>query len=520
MKTTWMALGSAVLAGGLMSLPALAATDTPTRKIDLPLRAAIEQSLEKNFDVRVEHESGLLAQAQLESAKAAYVPTVSFGTNWARTNTPGTSSTTGGATTSVAETTSFTGSVDAALPTGGTLEFSTDLARSSHQAVTGTSGVTSLFNQSNGTLGVVTLTQPLLKGFSIDTNRLTIAQRRLDLRNAGLTAFGQAIDTVAAVEQAYYQLVAARETVKVREAALALAQQTVTDTEAKRQIGTVAPLEAKQAQSSAASAETDLISARQAVRERENALKLLITDKFAELRETEIVPTDPLTDAAVTLDYAESARRGLAARPDLGEANLTVAQRELSVRYQRNQRLPQVNLAGSYGLNGADTNNHGVLSQWRDRDHPAYSVGVTVSFPWTNKKTRNDLRAAEIQQRQAQLQLQKQEDVIRGEIDSAITSVRANFEKISSTRRAREYAEAALAAEQDKLNAGKSTVFNVLQLQRDLTSARADELSALADYNAALSTLRQREASTLEFWRIDLDRGAPATRQATSTSQP
>ena len=52
---------------------------------------------------------------------------------------------------------------------------------------------------------------------------------------------------------------------------------------------------------------------------------------------------------------------------------------------------------------------------------------------------------------------------------------------------------------------GKSTAFEVLQLQRDLTSARGSEIRALADYNKALAQLALDEGSTLERRAIDMD---------------
>jgi len=60
-----------------------------------------------------------------------------------------------------------------------------------------------------------------------------------------------------------------------------------------------------------------------------------------------------------------------------------------------------------------------------------------------------------------------------------------------------ESAEAALAAEQKKLQNGLSTSFFVLQLQETLTAARTTEALALADYNKALAQLAFAEGSTL-----------------------
>jgi outer membrane protein len=61
-----------------------------------------------------------------------------------------------------------------------------------------------------------------------------------------------------------------------------------------------------------------------------------------------------------------------------------------------------------------------------------------------------------------------------------------------------------LAAEQKKLENGKSTSFFVLQFQRDLTVRRSEEIRALADYNNALAQLAWREGTTLERHHIQV----------------
>ena len=64
--------------------------------------------------------------------------------------------------------------------------------------------------------------------------------------------------------------------------------------------------------------------------------------------------------------------------------------------------------------------------------------------------------------------------------------------------RPRSFAAAALDAEEKKLASGKSTNFEVLSLQRDLTTARNAEIRALVDYNKALAQLAFAEGTLLE----------------------
>ena len=84
------------------------------------------------------------------------------------------------------------------------------------------------------------------------------------------------------------------------------------------------------------------------------------------------------------------------------------------------------------------------------------------------------------------------------QIDDAINQARSSFERVEATAAASSFAAAALDAEEKKLASGKSTSFEVLSLQRDLTTARNAEIRALVDYNKALTQLAFAEGTILE----------------------
>src|SRR5690606_24897163 len=106
---------------------------------------------------------------------------------------------------------------------------------------------------------------------------------------------------------------------------------------------------------------------------------------------------------------------------------------------------------------------------------------------------------------QTLLVLKRLEQGILMEIENAVDLAKTNFERVDATRQARLYAEAALEAEQKKLENGKSTSFIVLQLQRDLTTARSAEIRALADYNKALAQLAFSEGTVFERNRLSVN---------------
>ena len=103
------------------------------------------------------------------------------------------------------------------------------------------------------------------------------------------------------------------------------------------------------------------------------------------------------------------------------------------------------------------------------------------------------------------LKLKQFEQNVMVQIDNAVKNAQSTYESVSATKQARIYAEAALDAEQKKYAVGKSTTFTVLQLQNTLTTARSQEIRALANYYEALANLAQQEGSTLERNRINVE---------------
>jgi outer membrane protein TolC len=363
------------------------------------------------------------------------------------------------------------------------------------------------FDTSSGTVGI-TLTQPLLKNFLIDPTRYNIAVAKNRLKVSELQLRQQIMNVLTSVEQAYYDLIFARENVKVQEQALQLADRLLAENKQRVSIGTMAKLDEKQAESQVAARQADLASAQRAFLTQQNVIKRLITARYRDLHDAQLQPAEALTAAPANLDLQESWRKGLTQRPDLLQARLDVERQGITVKYYKNQRLPELDLAGSYG-HGASGNDvrefSDAFGNFRQGDKPFYSVGATISIPLSNKAARRRYQQSKLAADQLLLQLKQLEETILVQIDDAVNQVRTSLDRVESTRMARIYAEAALEAEQKKLDSGKSTSFVVLQLQRDLTSARSEEIRALADYNRALAQLALNEGATLAQKNIQLE---------------
>ena len=124
----------------------------------------------------------------------------------------------------------------------------------------------------------------------------------------------------------------------------------------------------------------------------------------------------------------------------------------------------------------------------------------------------------QVQMAPFQVILKQNEQNIMVDIENAVTAVQISFQQVSATRQEREFAEAALGAEEKKLEVGKSTSFIVLQLQRDLTTARSNEINALTSYNLNIANLAYLEGRTLD--RFDLDMDASSVEKEDSDVNP
>jgi outer membrane protein TolC len=365
----------------------------------------------------------------------------------------------------------------------------------------------STFNQFSDEFGSntgVSLRQPLLRNFGSDVNLspLRIARRGIAAADA---AFQFRVELVVSdVASAYYELVYARRDLESRRQSLALAQQLLDDNRTRAELGAMSRLDVSQANGEVASRQETVLLAEAALRERENALKRLITTDLSSLLSESIEPADPPFSVTPALAPGEAIRTGLLSRPDLKEARERAEAQRLRVSYQKNQFLPLLDLRASAGLSGLSGDFGTSYDNIRKANDPQWLVGLTMEIPLGNDDAMGRLKSAELRQEQTLLQLKSLEQDIVQQIDNAAMQARINQQRIETTRTARTLSEETLAAEQDKLKAGSSTSFVVLRLQRDLDDARTRELRAQADAQKSLIELQRVQGKLLEAYRIEL----------------
>ena len=512
-----------LIAAGLLllgPLAVLAQTTSFTNPRKISLQECIDAALRNGLEVQIQQVSSEIFRYDYQGAYGTYSPVLSFDARRNFVDQPGDFAPQKLNQDYPYELTTDTASstLEGVLPYGLSYDFSaltgeksaiTDFSSNPEDSLLFPSGLRRTNNYFAETYA--TARQHLLKDFWIDQNSLNLIIGRKNLQASQQALRFQIMRTVFAVEIAYYDLAALREAIRVQERAVELKRQLVAEIQRRVQVGDLPGLDAEQAETELENSQTALLNAREEFTSQQNVLKSLLTDDFLQLAEVNLEPSDVLTATPPQVSRSESFQRALKNRPDLVEARIGVEKSQSLVRFRMNQLLPALDLVGRYGGQGVANSSSSAMSDAFSFRDPLYYYGAVVSVPLSNVKERNSYHASKAQKQLAELELKKAEQAVLVQVADWVNRVESRFAQVSSTRRARAFAEAALSSEQRKLQNGLSTSFFVLQMQETLTQAQSSELRAMADYNKALAQLAFSEGSTLANHRLVLEASGSAS---------
>jgi outer membrane protein TolC len=374
----------------------------------------------------------------------------------------------------------------------------------------------------------VTITQPLLQGFSIAVNSRDIKVARNNMKAGELQVELQVATTVSAALNLYWDLVSFNEAVRIKQQALDAAQQLYEGNRKQVEIGAMAGIEVTRAAAGVSSAKEDLLIAQTNVEQQEIVLKNALSRNVAAnswLDDVRIVPLDhieiPKTEEIRPVQ--DLIQEALAKRLEILQNKTNLDSQKIMLTGTKNALLPSLSayaeftnhgLAGplnplynnccgapnAYFIGGTGS----VLSQIVDRDFPDYSAGFSLNIPFRNRTAQADYVTDELQLRQRELQLQRAANQVRVDVKTAVIGLdqaRARYQTAVDTR---VLAEQTLEAEQKRFQSGISTVALVIQAQKDLANDQNAEVQAMANYTHAKIFFDAAMGRTLEVNRISM----------------
>lgn len=282
------------------------------------------------------------------------------------------------------------------------------------------------------------------------------------------------------VTSSWYELLRARELVRVAESSAQRAKTTLDATNAFVEAGASPRKDVLQAQADYENAQVDVIQARNRVRLAETGLKIamgIVSTERIEPSDTPIVTPSDTPDTRTVSDYVALAFDN---RPDLKRSEVDIQSTKKSVKLARIDAGPLVQSTVSAGY----------------RAHPDpgddTSFFTTVTYPLFDAgASKAAVREAEAGLKQAQQSLELSRLDVAAAVESAYIQREEARTRLSAVR-------AALVASQENYNAatesrqeGVGTILDVITAQNQLVTAETQAVQAIYDFYVADALLQR-----------------------------
>ena len=344
------------------------------------------------------------------------------------------------------------------------------------------------------------ITQPLLRNFGFDANLADLEKARNSDRIARYRHRRNVETTIAAVQNAYWDLVFAREDLVVKRESLAEAPVLLDINRQRVEVGSAKEIDVIDAEANIEEQKSGIIEAEnQMMRAQDMLLDLLnyggqlkgddqrLARAGALYSELEVTPTSELDDSEYPVDLAQAVGEALASRVDIAETELDVLNSEIELERRRNQLLPELNVRGSWTQQGLGENLDKSLNSGDSGRFYDWTVGVFLEYPLGNRRARGLLRQSESDLYSKKLALEKIRNDITLEVVQAARDVSSTYQRVQTTRAARRLREEQLVGERERLREGLSTSYQVLQIQNDVLEAGTEVVRALVEYRHAIT---------------------------------
>ncbi|MBD2457517.1 TolC family protein [Nostoc sp. FACHB-87] len=283
------------------------------------------------------------------------------------------------------------------------------------------------------------------------------------------------------VKTQYYNLQQADEQVRINQSAVANAQASLQDAQARERAGVGTRFDVLQAQVNLANAQQDLtnsLSDQQIARRQLGTL--LSLPQSVDITAADAVALAGLWQPTLEQSIVEAFQNRPELRQQIAQRNISEQQRRQAIAQVR----PQVSLVTSYNL----------LDRFNDTASvtDGYSIGLQASMNLFDGGAAK-ARAAQAKTNIAiaETQFANQRDQIRFNVEQYYTQLRSNLDNVQTSAVGLEQAREALNIARIRYQAGVGTQTEVIEAENDLTRAEGNRVTAILNYNRALANLQR-----------------------------
>jgi outer membrane protein TolC len=350
----------------------------------------------------------------------------------------------------------------------------------------------------------VTLTQPVLKNFGTAVAMAGIRLAAISNKFAFQEYRRDLMALVSASEATYWNLYLAQEQVRFFEESLRTAETLLRDNRARLEAGKGSDLDVLEAQAGIGLRRAKLAEAQQKRLEAVNHLTSLYGQQ-APIGELIVRAVDVPKLPDEVPNYEALQQSVLKLNPDFLMAEQRIEENRIRLGVARNQRLPEFDLKGSYGLNGLSSS---PGSSWDVIEHgsfPSWYLGAELHIPLGGGiRSRNELAAARLELQASELGLRTQQNELLNNLNSSWRKLGRTRDSVGQYQAAVNYNLAMLDAALTRLEAGKLESRKVLEIDADLLESKVSVAESLVRAQLDLLELEMLGGSLLYERKLEL----------------
>jgi outer membrane protein TolC len=310
--------------------------------------------------------------------------------------------------------------------------------------------------------------------------------------------------SVQGVLSNYYDMIFGLSEIGVRQEAIAADQRLVAQNQRRVEVGFMQLFDVQQAMAQVSLDQEQLIGARNLLLERQFALKRLITPSLKVNDGRVFLPAEEPTLPIPAVDRSQLLQLAFAPRPDFLQALAEADAQDVRLRFAKNQLLPQLDLVGTYGLNGLTDSYSNSFDETFQGRGAGWTVGVNLRIPLGNIQARAQLDSAKVLKEQAILKIKQTELTIGVDIDTVLSRIESFKQRLETAQKTRELNDQAMRIANRRIQEGQISSFDLIEQQRRLFEARSREVAARADLNKAITQLWLVTGTVLEKLGIQI----------------
>ncbi len=481
----------------LLSILELAWTDadapTSSSTLQLTVRESIVMALENNRSLSVEKYGLETARTFVSEEQASFDS--SLNTGFTFSDSDGQRSSGVGEFRSVTnrQYDSSTG-VSKRLPIGVEMEFGLSTTERESNVYT------KLFSSRLGADIII----PALKGFGENTNLVGVhlAEKNLELSLYELRGFILAL--IAQVEENYWNLLSAKEELRIHTTSMELAEKQLQETKDRIEVGELAEIDLAAAEGEVALREKSVIDAQSAIHKSTLRLLQSINPPLNDFWDLDVQLTNsPDIDEFDEGSIEKHIAVACSTRPDLYQARIEIETQDIQLVRTKNGLLPQLDFFITLGKTGYADSFNNSFSKIIEENYDA-RTGFSFSMPLGNRAAKARHARVINNKEKAQIAYDNFKQLVELDVRMASAELIRAKRQISATQRATHLQKAKYQAELEKFRVGKSTNLLVLTTQRDLIASQLDESDAQIDLRKAILGLYLAEGTLLDHYQIVL----------------